>query len=150
MLWSYRCGVLRAVANVHGAACVSLLRKINARVSIIDIRLLLFSEVSCLDNFKKFHISEPAYPCSPMGCKYLIFMFPIDTNSGERQRKETQIIHCSLSSMAMLQTIGSSACIYESYLKTRSCKKIDFTKCHIQTKVFLTIYLVKGQRRLQA
>jgi len=44
-------------------------------------------------------------------------MFPIDMNSGERQRMETQIIHCSCSIVAMLQTIGSSDCIYESYLK---------------------------------
>lgn len=39
-------------------------------------------------------------------------------NNDERQRKEHQITHCSFSSMAMLQTIGSSDCIYESYLKT--------------------------------
>lgn len=39
-------------------------------------------------------------------------------NNDERQRKENQITHFSFPSMAMLQTIGSSDCIYESYLKT--------------------------------
>lgn len=46
-------------------------------------------------------------------------------NSGERQRKETQITHCSFSSMAMLQTIETSDCIYESYLKTLTLLQKD-------------------------
>lgn len=39
-------------------------------------------------------------------------------NNVERERIEHQITHFSFSSMAMLQTIGSSDCIYESYWKT--------------------------------
>lgn len=71
-----------------------------------------------------------------MGCECLIFMFPTALSSGERQRKKTQITNFSFSDVAMIQTIGISDAFMSPIWKNSLCsKKIDFTKCHIQTKV---------------